>query len=242
MSIPMYLAMTATDFSVFSILPTHMAWMSAHFSVMDRGLSNLPAALPTGSILILDDQHPWDGHSISAVLRTLQDFLQRNTLLGILLDFERPACPQTLKLAEAITVLCLDHGCTAAMPEVFARHEAAAVFLPSRPHWSPKPPSLGREIWQEVSPAPSRVRISSGKVEKEVLSTLFFSRPEGRPIFTDLELLCQYYTQVRDKGIEVTLFDGPESLEQKLSLWEASGVRLAIGPYRYLVGKRAPSA
>ena len=62
MAMEPYLAMTAGEIRGASVLPRRTGWLSCHFSPSGVGLSNLPVALPPGSLLILDDSTPMDGH------------------------------------------------------------------------------------------------------------------------------------------------------------------------------------
>ena len=55
MAMEPYLAMTAGEIRGASVLPRRTGWLSCHFSPSGAGLSNLPVALPPGSLLILDD-------------------------------------------------------------------------------------------------------------------------------------------------------------------------------------------
>ena len=99
MSIPLYLAMTAADFSTAQAMPPRIAWMAMHFSVSGPGLSSRPHRLPPGSLILLDDQTPWNGHSLEAVCQETTDVLLRTGAAGLLLDFERPPTEETACLA-----------------------------------------------------------------------------------------------------------------------------------------------
>jgi hypothetical protein len=90
MEIPLYLAMTAAEFSSCDPLPQHPAWMSCRFSSSGNGLCNLPPILPEGTLLIIDDQTPPAGHDAFLVRRQLEEILNSHLCAGLLLDFQRP--------------------------------------------------------------------------------------------------------------------------------------------------------
>ena len=75
MLLPLNLAMTQSEIADAASLPAQIAWMACHFSPSGQGLMNLPAALPEGAILILDDSIPCRGHSVDIVLETLADLI-----------------------------------------------------------------------------------------------------------------------------------------------------------------------
>ena len=79
MAIRPFLAMTAAEIRGTETLPPKTAWMACHFSPYSTGLSNLPKALPPGSMVILDDITPIHGHdseTIAAQLRPRLDALK----------------------------------------------------------------------------------------------------------------------------------------------------------------------
>lgn len=242
MSIALYLAMTATDFSHCPLLPEPVAWMALHFSAGGRGLSNCPAALPPGSLLILDDQIPWAGHSGDMVCRTVEALLLNTGSMGLLLDFERPARPETRSLAAALAACCRDLGRAIAMPPDYLEGGEAAVFLPAPPCYADPAkvmaPWQGREVWLEAALTGYQAEIRAGGVEiqprqPEALAEL----AAGEQIFLAPRRLFQYVSRGSSRGVTVDLFDTPESLRARLPAWEALGVSLAVGPWRRLCKK-----
>jgi hypothetical protein len=89
MVLPRYLAQTREEFAVCPSLPEHPAWMACHFSPYGTGLSNLPEALPKGSLLILNDRTPVFGHDPLQVAAQLEESVVRLECSGILLDFSQ---------------------------------------------------------------------------------------------------------------------------------------------------------
>ena len=113
MAIPLYLAMTAAEFSGCNTLPSNPAWMSCRFSPGGNGLSNLPSSLPPGTLLILDDQTPPDGHDTALIRQQLMEIIDANHCAGLLLDFQRPDIPQTTQIVKELLSLpcpvCVSH-------------------------------------------------------------------------------------------------------------------------------------
>ena len=72
MALTLYLAMTAAELQNCRQIPEHIAWMACHFSPYSSGISNVPVQLPAGSVLILNDRIPPQGHDPELVARQLQ--------------------------------------------------------------------------------------------------------------------------------------------------------------------------
>lgn len=232
MSIPLFLAMTASEFLQDGEKPQNLAWMSAHFSPSDSGLSNLPPALPTGSILILDDQIPWADHDMERVCQELTHVLLRDKAYGLLLDFEREPCEQTLLLARAAAQCCREIGCAIAMPEAYRGDTEGACFLPPLPCTVPvdnaKLPH--GPLWLDAAPTAAVARIGSEGVSLTPADPLELSaRGKNRSVFFDDSLGSFYYSRQADKEVEVFLYDTPETIEKKL---ERLPIALAIAAWR----------
>ena len=239
MSIALYLAMTAADFSHCPLLPEPVAWMALHFSPAGQGLSNCPATLPPGSLLILDDQIPWAGHSGDMVCRTVESLLLNTGAMGLLLDFERPALPETRSLAAALAARCHRLGRAIAMPPDYLGDFAAAVFLPAPPCYADPAkvmaPWQGRTVWLEAALTGYQAEIRAGGVDiqprqPEALAEL----AAGEQSFLAPRRLFQYVSRGNSQVVTVNLFDTPDSLRARLPAWEALGVSLAVGPWRQL--------
>ena len=232
MSIPLFLAMTASEFFQNGENPQNLAWMSAHFSPSDSGLSNLPPALPTGSILILDDQIPWTDHDMERVCQELTRVLLRDKAYGLLLDFEREPCEQTLLLASAAAQCCREIGCAIAMPEVYRGDGDAACFLPPLPCTVPVDTvNLPRgPIWLDAAPTGAVARIGSEAVsithaDPGELALL----AKTHSVFRDPTLGCRYYSYRSGEEVVVSLFDTPGTVWEKL---EQLPIELAIAAWR----------
>lgn len=99
MAIRPFLAMTAAEIRGTETLPPKTAWMACHFSPYSTGLSNLPKALPPGSMVILDDITPIHGHDSETIAAQLRPRLDALECSGVLLDFQRPGYEEAELLA-----------------------------------------------------------------------------------------------------------------------------------------------
>lgn len=206
--------------------------MSAHFSPSDSGLSNLPPALPTGSILILDDQIPWADHDMERVCQELTHVLLRDKAYGLLLDFEREPCEQTLLLARAAAQCCREIGCAIAMPEAYRGDTEGACFLPPLPCTVPVDTvNLPRgPIWLDAAPTAAVARIGSEGVSLTPADPLELSaRGKKHTVFFDGSIGSFYYSRQADREVEAFLYDTPETIEKKL---ERLPIALAIAAWR----------
>lgn len=232
MSIPLYLAMTAAEFSNCARLPAFPAWMAVHFSPSGPGLSNCPASLPPGSLLILDDQLPWNGHREAEIFPRIAELLERNRACGLLLDFERAPMGQTLSLAEGLARRCMDGGWLVGMPPAYLGQSEAAVFLPPPPCYEAHPEVLrqweGRPVWLEASPTAFTGAVTRAGVR---LAPMDGPVPADGSFFSPA-LRCRYAAAPEPDGIRLTLFDTPETILEKLAGWQAQGVSLAVGGWR----------
>ena len=151
MPIPLYLTLTAAEFSHCNPLPERIAWMACHFSPSGPGISNTPATLPPESLLILDDSTPITHHDPLLIARQLRQLAADLACAGILLDWERP---KTDRAVEILQTICREAPCPVAAPAPYALEAPCAVFL-SPPLHIPLTeflaPWSGREIWLEAA-------------------------------------------------------------------------------------------
>ncbi len=232
MSIPFFLAISAQEFPFLSELPSNIAWMSVHFSSYGSGLSNLPHNLPKGSLLILDDQTPWEGHSTEVVCREIVESLLENQATGLLLDFERPATPETNLLTTALSQCCREIGVMLGAPLSYATDDAA-IFISPLPCQTP-PERLyqkNRKVWLDVSPGAYLIHIGAQGATGQAADQRSF--PDGiYPVFTDTELCCSYRSRPNAGGVDILLNHSRESIETMLATLDENAVQLAIGLYR----------
>lgn len=229
MAIVLYLAMTAAEFHTDSPLPCPTAWMACHFSPYGTGLSNLPEALPKGSLLILNDRTPVFGHSPERIAQQLAEIAERFECSGILLDFQRPGEPQAQNIAATAAALPFPVAVT---PQ-YAGGLDCAVFLPPPPIITPLKnhlaPWQGREIWLEAAMERQCVRVD--KAGSKALPW------DGDPLpcpHTDEALHCTYRTEVHSDHINFFLHRDELQLHALLEEGEQLGIRRFVGLYQQL--------
>ena len=231
MVLPLNLAMTPAEMSSADGIPTKIAWMACHFSPYTLGISNIPSSLPGGSMLILNDRFPCQGHSPSLAAQQLQDAADRLECESVLLDFQRPPEPE----AEAVVRSIVDMlPVPVAVTAPYAHGLSSPVFLSPAPlhmelvDWLS--PWQGREIWLEAALCQETASVTE---QGSIFSPL--SAPdmtEGG--FFDETLCCSYRTEVLEHAIRFTLFDTPDTLKTKLEKARSLGVTRAVGLYQEL--------
>lgn len=231
MDLRCYLAMTCAEFQAADILPPHIAWMACHFSSYGTGLSNVPTDMPPGSMLIVNDRIPVYKHDPQRILKQLYQCIEQFTISGVLLDFQRPNCPDTAHITQLLTSQL---SCPIAVTAPYAADLSCAVFLPPPPLHVPLSshiaPWSGREIWLEIA------------VENQCFSvtpagssyTLQPFQPLKDPCFSHNALHCKYQIEVNRNHAVFTLSRDPEMLGQLLKEADSLGIRIGFGLYQQL--------
>lgn len=231
MAIRRYLAMTAAEILASGDLPPKIAWMACHFSPYCTGLSNLPKALPAGSLLILDDFTPICGHDPEQIAAQLKQRAEALECAGILLDFQRPGNPETAALAQYLTQALPR---TVAVSQPYAQGLSAPVLLPPVPHHVPLreylAPWQGREIWLEMALGAERITLTSHGAEFADISREE-TKTEG---FADTNLQSHYAAETSESAATFTLWRTARDLDALLEEAEANGVSTAVGLYQEL--------
>lgn len=227
MAIPLYLAMTAAEFSSCDALPPTLGWMACHFSPYGLGLSNLPPVLPEDAMVILNDRTPICGHDPKAVLRQLSEI----PCARYLLDFQRPDWEETANLT-ALLVKELPHP--VAVSHLYAEKMDCPVFLPPVPLRVPLEsylkPWYGREIWLEAATGREVITVNSAGSE---CFPGRFDPVQELPHF-DRELFCHYKVEILDSEARFTVQRTPEDVMLLLEKAEEAGIRCAAGLYQEL--------
>ena len=233
MALPMFLAITPGEMAGLESLSGNFAWMACHFSPYTQGITNLPPQLPPGSLLILDDRFPCQGHSADLTVRQIRDAVTQMNCDSVLLDFQRPTDPESLSMVRALLETL---PCPTAVSEPYAREFDCPVFLPPAPlhtaleaHMAPW---HGREIWLEAALCQEIATVTEDG--PSIIPCFPAEGLEGG--FYDETLCCRYRTQIQDNQIRFTLFDTPDSLEKKLEKAHSLGVSRAVGLYQELHG------
>lgn len=233
MVLPLNLAMTPSEIATTAALPERISWMSCHFCPYTEGITNIPEALPEGAMLILTDRENCSGHSRNLVSQQLLDTVQHLHCESVLLDFQRPPNPELEAMVAAIVQAL---PCPVAVTEHYAAGLNCPVFLPPCPlHISMEDyltPWHNREIWLEAALSQETITVTEGgSVFTPVYS---MDSPSGG--FYHQKLRCRYHTALYYDRILFTLFDTPETLEEKLEVALRLGVSRAVGLYQELGG------
>ena len=230
MALPLYLAMTATEMRGNVPIPDKFAYMACHFSPYGTGLSNIPQALPSGSMLILNDRIPVCGHDKHLIANQLADLTDRCSCECILLDFQRPDVKETAELAEFIFQTL---SCPVGVSLPYAGKTDCPVFLPPVPPDVPIGEYLvpwgGREVWLEAALDGQVITVSESGSSTAPLFP--WERPEEGQ--QDAVLHCRYLIHMGN-DVRFTLFRTPENLDALLAEAETLGVTRAVGLWQEL--------
>jgi hypothetical protein len=225
MEIPLFLAMTAAEFQNADTLPAHTAWMACHFSLYGTGISNIPGALPPGSMLILNDRIPIFGHDPQVVAKTLCETAASLKCDCILLDFQRQACDELTNVVQTILKQAL---CPVAITPLYAENFDCPVLVPPiPPHLSPEEVLSvwkGRELWLELSTEGTEITVTEAGSHHTSLSHCI---PEANA-HAETELLCHYCITVDDDRIRFQLGRTKEDQAALLRAGQACGATRAV--------------
>ena len=223
-----FLAQTSREMEEFQ--PERTAYMACHFSASGKGLSNCPQALPSGSILLLDDSMPVQGHDPVTVTEQLQDLIGRFSIKAVLLDFQREWTAETDNMAAALQAL----PCPVAAPPVYAKGRACPVFLPPPPVNKALnaylQPWLKRGVFLEIAPDAIQITVTE---KGSVTAPL--------PCATQLplenaKLHCHYNAKVLANKAVFTLCRTGQDLTELAQEAYRLGVLGVVGLYQELHG------
>ena len=231
MAIRPFLAMTAAEIRGTETLPPKTAWMACHFSPYSTGLSNLPKALPPGSMVILDDITPIHGHDSEAIAAQLRPRLDALKCSGVLLDFQRPGYEEAELLARRLSETL---PCPVGVSALYGQALSCPVFLP------PVPPDVnladylapwqGREIWLELALGGQAVAL---KADGAHFGENRF--PRKGIIHADDALHCHY---VIEEQQDAFIFHTWRTAEDLGALLEDAGqIKFAVGLYQELAAR-----
>lgn len=229
MGIMCNLAMTAAEILPFTTFSHPIAWMSCHFSAYGSGLSNLPRSLPEGSLLILDDSTPLNGHDHARIIEQLIERIGALSCDALLLDFERSPTAESTALVDALVCAL---PCPVAVSASHAPKSGCAVFLP------PLPPDItpavylerwhGREIWLEASLDAYTIELTTSGA---TVSCASVTNPLPH---RDSSLYCHYGVELSENAARFTLSRTAEDLLALCDHAQTLGVCRMIGFYREL--------
>lgn len=229
MAIPRYLAMTAAEMQHVHPLPQKVSWMSCLFSPYSTALSNLPKDLPSGSLLMVTDLTPFNGHDVEACAAQLTQLAEQFQLQGIVFDFQRTGRPDAESFLKAITASL---PCPCAISEAYAAESSCPVFISPPPLHVPLETHLnrwkGREIWLELAAFETKIILT--EAGSEVL-TLASGEHDGL-CHADQELFCHYSISLSGESACFHLWRTSDDLDLLLEEAEQHNVTNAIGLYQ----------
>lgn len=235
MTTNLYLAMTAAEFHASTVLPPNIAWMACHFSPYSTGISNLPEALPEGSLLILNDITPIHNHDPEVVAEQLQDCIRQHNCSAVLLDFQRYPCESSAVLAKKLVQAL---PCPVAVSEPFSENLDCPVFLPPCPPHRHVEEYLyrwkEREVWLEASLEGETILLTQAGAQYAPLSP-------GAAVdhgFCEERLHCHYRGEVHSSHALFTLWRTESDLEALCLEGEKLGVTRFVGLYQELIHKK----
>lgn len=228
MGLPFYLAMTAWEYQSCSCLPEKPAWMACHFSSYGTALSNIPAEFPKGGLLMVNDRIPPSGHAPEPIARQLLQAVEKFSVQGVILDFQRPFQQELGQIANEILTLL---PCPVAVTQAYCTDWKGAVFLPPVPLGMSAEAYLrkwqGRDIWLEISKTPEQLIVTAEGCSRQPQNQL-----PGMPVFQEGSLFCHYSTEVQQNRAVFSLWRTDEDLEKMLEQASILGVSGAIGLYQ----------
>lgn len=230
MAIACYLAMTAAEMRMACQPSAQIAWMACHFSPYGTGLSNLPKALPLGSVLMVNDRTPIHGHDPEWIGKQLRQSLQNLGCRGVLLDFQRPEQKETAAL---VAYLVEANAFPMAVSQSYAAELDCPIFLPPVPLdmglESYLKPWKGRELWLELALDGMEITLTeTGAVCKPLE---WAARQSGQK---EENLHCHYRATVTEQQAQFHLWRTKEDLQDLLAEAENLGVAAGVGLYQEL--------
>ncbi len=224
-----FLAMTAGELS--NNPHPHRAYMACHFSVWGKGLSNLPEALPPGSMVLLDDSMPLQGHDPALITVQLQELIGQFQPAALLMDFQRAPTEEALGFLD----VCLPQlPCPVAVPAPYAKGRKCPVFL--------GPPPFDRSIADYLAPWMERgvyLELALGGITVTVDSNGSRTQPLPSGLAAELPLQddtlhCHYDVETIGDQAVFTLLRTREDTAALLREATALGIRAAVGLYQEL--------
>lgn len=224
-----YIAMTAAEIRSCTSLPPKIGWMACHFSPYGTGLTNLPAALPPGALLILNDRTPVAGHDPERIFDQLAETADALKCDSVLLDFQRDSAE-----IPAIIDKILKLPCPVIVSENYAKDGDFPVFLPPVPLNQRIDeyiaPWQGREVWLDAALDGLQITVTERGSTYSPLPHL--EKPDCP--FREEALHCHYGITLSESEAVFTLQRTPDDLAELLAEAEKMGVTHSVGLYQEL--------
>lgn len=230
MALTLYLAMTGAEIQNCPHPPAHVAWMACHFSPYSTGISNVPPLLVPGSMLILNDRIPPQGHDPELVAQQLVDVVSALDVDRVLLDFQRPGDPLTQKIADVIVQAL---PCPVGVAAGYAESLRCPVFLTPALH-KPLAEQLaawqGHEIWLEAA-----LDCQDALLTEQGCTFIPADVPQNPPTcHSDPQLHCHYSIVTEEQWARFTLWRDAVHLQTLLREAADRGINCAVGLYQQL--------
>ena len=226
MVLPLYLAMMDREMQDSPTLPPHIARMGCTFDPDGPGLLDLPESFPQDGMLIVDDRNPIGSHDPDAVTAMLAEAADRLGISCILLDFERPVTAAAQAMAARLSNAL---PCPVGMPPAYGAALDTPLFLTPCPLHVPMAeylkPWQDREIWMEARMLRQSITVTPTGTVYGIPSPV--DHLNGG--YYDDVLRCECITEIMQQQVRFTLYDTPESLQQK---WKHPNITRAIGLYQ----------
>ena len=223
-----YLALTAGELQG-NAFEGKLAYMACHFSLYTTGLSNIPQALPPGSMLILNDQIPISGHDPHRIAAQLRQAIEGFSCDSLLLDFQRPGSEETAQLCR---LLATQMNCPIGISHHYARDLESAVFLPPPPLDMPLPeyivPWSGRRLWLEAALEAAEFALTTDGC---TVTQIPYERAQEQA-FIDEMVHCRYRCRVDPDSIRFHLYRTADQLKVLLEEADHLGIEKSIGLYQ----------
>ena len=232
MDFSIYLAFLPAQWNIMQTLQDKAAWLGCRLSSYGEGITGLPSALPAGSMLILTDETPPQGHDPERIAMELNNAATNLGAERILLDFQRDGLKENYHIAEKIlTQAAIPVGIT----ELYAKPFDCPVLLSPPPLWTPleKKAGLwgGRELWLEAVTESAVVTVTQTGSRYETTEQIF---PETSQLYEGLCL--RYGVKRRNKEMLFYLKRDKEMVFLLLEKAKKLGFTTGVGSFSELVG------
>lgn len=224
-----FLAVTEGEMAEFQ--PQNPAYMACRFSPYSSGLTNLPSVLPPGSLLLLEDSTPIEGHDPQVAAAQLEEIIHRFSPCALLLDFQNPVTAEGTKMVETLLQTL---PCPVAVTEQYASSIGCSVFLSPPPVNKALQDHLAswqnREIFLEVTGDRQQFTVTEqGCSIAPLPAGAVYDTPRHDP-----KLHCHYHVEVFPGKAVFTLQRTKEDLLNMAQEALRLGVHSAVGLYQEL--------
>lgn len=230
MDFSIYLAFTGAEWASVGEYGGKMAFMACRFSPWGGGISGVPTFLPPGSMLMLSDETPVQGHDPQRIAEEMSRAVGALGCGRVVLDFQRKDQAEYGQIVAAVREAV---SCPVGVSEHYAKALDCPVLLSSPPLWTPLSQHLekwtGREIWLEAVLEDATVTVTEAGSRYQLCD-----REELPQSHVHEKLHVRYRVQTQEKAALFHLRRDREQLDALLQEAEELGVRTAVGLYQQL--------